>query len=134
MVARTYHWGRHSGVPPRRRPLGRPQPTRAPASGRPTDDRPQHPKVGPLVTKPVVLIAEELSPATLDALGPDFEVRHVDGADRAALLSAIADVDAILTNAAGCGSALHEYHLGLRGTPDEARAMLHLKGRGSVNF
>lgn len=32
------------------------------------------------------------------------------------------DVDVILTNAAGCGSALHEYHLILRGTPDEARA------------
>jgi glycolate oxidase iron-sulfur subunit len=32
------------------------------------------------------------------------------------------DVDAILTNAAGCGSALHEYPLILRGTPDEARA------------
>lgn len=34
-----------------------------------------------------------------------------------------ADVDAILTNAAGCGSAMHEYHLVLRGTPDEARAV-----------
>jgi glycolate oxidase iron-sulfur subunit len=33
-----------------------------------------------------------------------------------------ADVDAILTNAAGCGSAMHEYHLILRGTPEEARA------------
>ncbi|WP_395741557.1 glycolate oxidase subunit GlcF [Prosthecobacter sp.] len=33
-----------------------------------------------------------------------------------------ADVDAILTNAAGCGSAMHEYHLVLRGTADEARA------------
>ncbi len=33
-----------------------------------------------------------------------------------------ADVDALLTNAAGCGSAMHEYHLILRGTPDEARA------------
>lgn len=32
------------------------------------------------------------------------------------------DVDAILTNAAGCGSAMHEYHLILRGTDDEARA------------
>jgi glycolate oxidase iron-sulfur subunit len=32
------------------------------------------------------------------------------------------DIDAILTNAAGCGSAMHEYHLVLRGTPDEARA------------
>lgn len=33
-----------------------------------------------------------------------------------------ADVDAILTNAAGCGSAMHEYHLILRGTAEEARA------------
>jgi len=33
-----------------------------------------------------------------------------------------ADVDAILTNAAGCGSAMHEYPLILRGTPAEARA------------
>jgi glycolate oxidase iron-sulfur subunit len=33
-----------------------------------------------------------------------------------------ADVDAILTNAAGCGSAMHEYHLILRGSADEARA------------
>jgi glycolate oxidase iron-sulfur subunit len=32
------------------------------------------------------------------------------------------DVDAILTNAAGCGSAMHEYHLVLAGTPEEARA------------
>jgi glycolate oxidase iron-sulfur subunit len=32
------------------------------------------------------------------------------------------DVDAIVTNAAGCGSAMHEYHLILRGTSDEARA------------
>jgi len=33
-----------------------------------------------------------------------------------------ADVDAIITNAAGCGSTMHEYHLILRGTADEARA------------
>jgi D-3-phosphoglycerate dehydrogenase len=52
------------------------------------------------VSKPVVLIAEELSPATIEALGPDFEVRNVDGADRAALLPAIADVDAILIRSA----------------------------------
>ena len=50
--------------------------------------------------KPVVLIAEELSPATIEALGPDFEIRHCDGADRAALLPAIADVDAILVRSA----------------------------------
>jgi D-3-phosphoglycerate dehydrogenase len=50
--------------------------------------------------KPVVLIAEELSPATVDALGPDFEVRYVDGTDRPALLAAIADADAILVRSA----------------------------------
>src|SRR3954447_6647960 len=49
---------------------------------------------------PVVLIAEELSPATVEALGPDFEIRHCDGADRAELLSAIVDVDAILVRSA----------------------------------
>lgn len=38
-----------------------------------------------------------------------------------------ADVDAILTNAAGCGSAMHEYHLVLRGTADEARAEIFRK-------
>jgi D-3-phosphoglycerate dehydrogenase len=52
------------------------------------------------VSKPIVLIAEELSPATVEALGPDFEIRHVDGADRAALLPAIVDVDAILVRSA----------------------------------
>lgn len=52
------------------------------------------------MTKPVVLIAEELSPATIDALGPDFEVRTTDGADRSALLPALADVDAVLIRSA----------------------------------
>lgn len=53
------------------------------------------------VTKPVVLIAEELSPATLDALGPDFEVRHCDGANRAELLASLAQgVDAVLIRSA----------------------------------
>ncbi|MBK9475479.1 MAG: phosphoglycerate dehydrogenase [Tetrasphaera sp.] len=52
------------------------------------------------MTKPVVLIAEELSPATIHALGPDFEVRHVNGADRSALLPALADVDAVLVRSA----------------------------------
>jgi D-3-phosphoglycerate dehydrogenase len=52
------------------------------------------------VTKPVVLIAEELSPATVEALGPDFEIRHCDGADRSQLLPAIADVDAVLIRSA----------------------------------
>jgi len=52
------------------------------------------------VSKPVVLIAEELSPATVEALGPDFEIRHCDGANRSELLPAIADVDAILIRSA----------------------------------
>ncbi len=52
------------------------------------------------MTKPVVLIAEELSPATVEALGPDFEVRYCDGADRAELLPALADVDAVLIRSA----------------------------------
>jgi D-3-phosphoglycerate dehydrogenase / 2-oxoglutarate reductase len=52
------------------------------------------------VSKPVVVIAEELSPATLEALGPDFEIRHCDGADRADLLAAVADADALLVRSA----------------------------------
>jgi D-3-phosphoglycerate dehydrogenase len=52
------------------------------------------------VPKPVVLIAEELSPATIDALGPDFDVRNVDGTDRPALLSALADANAVLIRSA----------------------------------
>ncbi|UAL28907.1 phosphoglycerate dehydrogenase [Nocardioides rotundus] len=53
-----------------------------------------------MTTRPVVLIAEELSPATVEALGPDFEIRHCNGADREELLPAIADVDAILVRSA----------------------------------
>jgi D-3-phosphoglycerate dehydrogenase len=52
------------------------------------------------VTKPIVLIAEELSPATVDALGPDFDVRNVDGTDRPALLAALADASAVLVRSA----------------------------------
>ena len=52
------------------------------------------------VARPVVLIAEELSPATIAALGPDFEVRNVDGTDRPALLAAVADADALLVRSA----------------------------------
>lgn len=48
------------------------------------------------------------------AAARDFARRNLDAFPE--------DVDAVLTNAAGCGSAMHEYHLVLRGTPDEARA------------
>ena len=58
-------------------------------------------KVTLRVAKPVVLIAEELSPATMQALGPDFEVRHCDGANRNELLAALgAGVDAVLIRSA----------------------------------
>jgi len=52
------------------------------------------------VTKPIVLIAEELSPATIDALGPDFDIRTVDGTDRPALLESVASASAILVRSA----------------------------------
>jgi D-3-phosphoglycerate dehydrogenase / 2-oxoglutarate reductase len=50
--------------------------------------------------RPVVLIAEELSPATVEALGPDFEIRYVDGSDRATLLAAIGEAHALLVRSA----------------------------------
>ncbi|NYF11373.1 D-3-phosphoglycerate dehydrogenase [Leifsonia sp. AK011] len=52
------------------------------------------------MAKPIVLIAEELSPATVEALGPDFDIRTVDGTDRPALLAALADAHAILIRSA----------------------------------
>jgi D-3-phosphoglycerate dehydrogenase len=52
------------------------------------------------MTRAVVLVAEELAPAALDLLGADFEVRHVDGADRAALLPALAEADAVIVRSA----------------------------------
>ncbi|QTX04353.1 phosphoglycerate dehydrogenase [Agromyces archimandritae] len=52
------------------------------------------------MSNPVVLIAEKLSPATVEALGPDFEIRSVDGTDRPALLEAVADADALLVRSA----------------------------------
>ena len=39
-----------------------------------------------------------------------------------------ADVDAVVTNAAGCGSTMQEYHLVLRGTPAQARAEAFRRG------
>ena len=47
-----------------------------------------------------VLIAEELSAATVEALGPDVQVQYVDGTDRGALLAAVAQVDALLVRSA----------------------------------
>ncbi|RBY96644.1 phosphoglycerate dehydrogenase [Blastococcus sp. TF02-8] len=51
-------------------------------------------------TAPVVLIAEELAPSVLEVLGSDVEIRHVDGADRAALLPALAEAAAVMIRSA----------------------------------
>jgi D-3-phosphoglycerate dehydrogenase len=52
------------------------------------------------MSKPVVLIAEELSPATLAVLGDGFDIRHCDGANRAELLPALANANAVLVRSA----------------------------------
>ena len=49
---------------------------------------------------PVVLITEELAPAAIDILAQDFDVRHVDGTDRAALLDALAEAEAVIVRSA----------------------------------
>jgi len=52
------------------------------------------------VPAPVVLIAEELSPAAVAQLESDFDVRYADGADRPALLDALAGADAVIVRSA----------------------------------
>jgi len=52
------------------------------------------------VRKPVVLVAEELAQSALDVLSHDFDLRQIDGADRSALLPALADADAVLVRSA----------------------------------
>jgi D-3-phosphoglycerate dehydrogenase len=49
---------------------------------------------------PVVLVTEELAPAAIDVLAQDFEVRHVDGTDREALLAGLADAQAVIVRSA----------------------------------
>lgn len=51
-------------------------------------------------TKPVVLIADKLAPSTVDALGDGVEVRWVDGPNRAELLAAVPEADALLVRSA----------------------------------
>ena len=50
--------------------------------------------------QPIVLIAEKLAQSAMDVLGSDVQVRYVDGADRSALLPALADADAVLIRSA----------------------------------
>lgn len=46
--------------------------------------------------RPVVVLSEPLSPATVAALGPEFDVVRVDGCDRTALLAAVTRADALV--------------------------------------
>ncbi|WKD57793.1 D-3-phosphoglycerate dehydrogenase [Corynebacterium capitovis DSM 44611] len=52
------------------------------------------------MTKPVVLIADKLAPSTVDALGDSVTVRWVDGPNRAELLAAVPEADALLVRSA----------------------------------
>jgi len=52
------------------------------------------------VSTPIILIAEELSPAGIAQLEPGFEIRYADGSDRAQLLPALADADAVIIRSA----------------------------------
>jgi D-3-phosphoglycerate dehydrogenase len=49
---------------------------------------------------PIVLVAEELSPAGIAQLESGFDVRYADGADRGALLPALAEADAVIIRSA----------------------------------
>jgi D-3-phosphoglycerate dehydrogenase / 2-oxoglutarate reductase len=52
------------------------------------------------VPAPIILVAEELSPAGIAQLDPGFEIRYTDGADRRALLPALADAEAVIIRSA----------------------------------
>ncbi|HEX6445758.1 MAG TPA: phosphoglycerate dehydrogenase [Streptosporangiales bacterium] len=52
------------------------------------------------MSRTAVLVADELSPAGTALLAEDFDVRQVDGTDRAALLPALADVEALIVRSA----------------------------------
>jgi D-3-phosphoglycerate dehydrogenase len=50
--------------------------------------------------RPVVLIAEELAPSALEVLADDYDVRHIDGTDRQALLAELAQASAVIVRSA----------------------------------
>jgi D-3-phosphoglycerate dehydrogenase len=53
-----------------------------------------------VIRRPVVLLAEKLAPSAVALLGDDVDIRQIDGTDRPALLSALADADALLVRSA----------------------------------
>ena len=52
------------------------------------------------MSAPVVLVAEELSPAGLAQLESGFDIRYADGADRASLLPALTEAQAVIIRSA----------------------------------
>jgi D-3-phosphoglycerate dehydrogenase len=52
------------------------------------------------MVEPVVLVTEELAPSALEVLSSEFDVRQVDGTDRAALLAGLAEADAVVVRSA----------------------------------
>ena len=52
------------------------------------------------MSTPIILIAEELSPAGIAQLESGFEIRYADGSDRAQLLPALAEADAVIIRSA----------------------------------
>jgi D-3-phosphoglycerate dehydrogenase / 2-oxoglutarate reductase len=52
------------------------------------------------VSTPIILIAEELSAAGIEQLQEGFEIRYADGADRAQLLPALAEAEAVIVRSA----------------------------------
>ncbi|MCF4007010.1 phosphoglycerate dehydrogenase [Corynebacterium uropygiale] len=52
------------------------------------------------MNRPIVLIADKLAQSTVDALGDAVEVKWVDGPNRAELLAAVAEADALLVRSA----------------------------------
>ncbi|MEW2131113.1 hydroxyacid dehydrogenase [Streptomyces sp. NPDC005435] len=52
------------------------------------------------MSSPVVLVADPLPASALEHFGPEYEVRHCDGADRARLLAAVPEARALLVRSA----------------------------------
>ena len=52
------------------------------------------------MSAPIVLVAEELSPAGLAQLESGFDIRYADGADRDSLLPALAEAEAVIIRSA----------------------------------
>jgi D-3-phosphoglycerate dehydrogenase len=52
------------------------------------------------MSRPTVVVADELAPAALAVLAEDFGVCQVDGTDRPALLAALAEADAVIVRSA----------------------------------